>query len=266
MGAAPKFSIIIPAHNEEKHLPLCLDAIAAASKSFPGAVQTIVVLNRCTDDTEAVARARADLVLRQDRKSIAATRNCGAQAARGDIVITIDADSRMTPNMLARVDHRLRNPRCVGGGVIIHPERVSLGIALTALVFWVLALPLGLSAGMFWCRREDFAALGGFDERLHSGEDIDFARRLKALGRSRGQRYGTIMSAQIVTSCRKFDMFGDWFTLKLLVKNPRLFWDGLHGKSRELGERYWYNCRSSTTPPPGINPAEKRSSGGDCGG
>ena len=49
-----KFSIIIPAHNEEKYIRKCLDSIAKASEAYKEQTEVIVVLNRCTDKTEEI--------------------------------------------------------------------------------------------------------------------------------------------------------------------------------------------------------------------
>ena len=50
------FSVIIPAHNEEKYIGKCLEAIKEAAESVsPRRVQVIVVANRCTDSTAAIA-------------------------------------------------------------------------------------------------------------------------------------------------------------------------------------------------------------------
>ncbi|AIE80162.1 Glycosyltransferase [Bacillus cereus] len=51
-----KFSIIIPAHNEEKYIRKCLDSIAKASEAYKEQTEVIVVLNRCTDQTEEIAK------------------------------------------------------------------------------------------------------------------------------------------------------------------------------------------------------------------
>ena len=53
----PRFSILIPARNEEKYLPGCLESITAAAEPFPDQVEIIVALNRCTDRTEEIALA-----------------------------------------------------------------------------------------------------------------------------------------------------------------------------------------------------------------
>jgi glycosyltransferase involved in cell wall biosynthesis len=49
------FSIIIPAHNEEKYIGACLESIEKAKQYVDEPVEVIVSLNRCTDKTEQIA-------------------------------------------------------------------------------------------------------------------------------------------------------------------------------------------------------------------
>lgn len=51
-----KFSIIIPAHNEENYIGGCLESIAKAAQPYKDQVEVIVVLNRCTDKTKEIAQ------------------------------------------------------------------------------------------------------------------------------------------------------------------------------------------------------------------
>jgi glycosyltransferase involved in cell wall biosynthesis len=203
-------------------------------RGYPGEVETIVVLNRCRDGTEEIARGRGARIVRDDRKNLAAIRNTGAQAATGEMLVTIDADSRMSANMLGEIDRALSGGRTIGGGVPIWPERLSAGIVLTGLV--LLAMLPGLSAGLFWCRREDFWALGGFDERLRVGEDVDFAKRLRTRGRVLGRPFRTLWRTRIVTSCRKFDRMGDGY----MLRRPGMLWRGVHGVDEGLGDEWFY--------------------------
>ncbi len=87
-------------------------------------------------------------------------------------------------------------------------------------------------------RREDFAAIGGFDERFVSVEDVDFARRLKAYGRTKGKHFGHLFKAHIVTSCRKWDQFGDWY----MVTHPSFVWRILAGHDQEAADRLYYDA------------------------
>lgn len=231
-------SVVIPARNEEKNLPLCLDAITTAARHAAIEPEVVVVINRCTDQTEQVARAAGALIVHSTAKNLSAIRNVGAAATTGEILVTIDADSRMSQTMFAEIIKRLDNPKIVGGGVMIWPERFSIGIAASGLMLLPIALWHRISAGLFWCRKSDFDAIGGFDEAWVSVEDIDFAKRLKAYGRKTGRRrFATILRARITTSCRKFDTFGDWFYLK----NPRLVWRLFKGRDQASADRMWYD-------------------------
>ena len=95
-----KVSVIIPAHNEEEYLPGGLTAVAAAAEICPGEVETVVVLNRCTDRTEEIAREAGVVTVREDSKNLSLIRNAGVAASTGEIVVTIDADSRLHPHFL----------------------------------------------------------------------------------------------------------------------------------------------------------------------
>jgi len=233
----PRFSILIPARNEEKYLPACLDSIRVAAEPFPEQVEIVVALNRCTDRTEEIALEHGAKIVRDDAKNLAKIRNAAATAATGEIVVTIDADSRMSSNMLLEIDRLLRSGRYVGGGVFILPERWSLGILTTLLLIGALLLRHRVSGGLYWCMREDFEAIDGFNEDMISLEDLEFAKRLKTHGKRTGKRFTTITKAHIVTSCRKFDIFGDWF----LVRNPRLVWRILTGKSQKAADQFFYD-------------------------
>ena len=233
-----KFSIVIPARDEERYIGKCLESIGEASKSYPNQVEIIVVINRCTDRTEEIARAHNAMIVRNDSKCLSKIRNAGAREARGEILITIDADSTMSPNMLVEVDRLLSAGKYIGGGVRIIPERMSLGILVSLiLILYPLVLLYRVSGGLFWCYRKDFFAVDGFDESIVSVEDVDFALRLKAYGKKQGKRFKKITKAYIQTSCRKFDKFGDWF----IFRNPKLVLKLLQGKNQKDADVFYYN-------------------------
>ena len=56
----PALSVIIPAHNEEKVLARCLDALLADSEA--GELEILVAANGCTDRTVEIARSYGDRV------------------------------------------------------------------------------------------------------------------------------------------------------------------------------------------------------------
>ncbi len=126
--ATKAISVIIPAHNEEGYIGRCLEAVRSAAKRIDMPVAIVVVLNRCSDNTELIAERYGAYVVTEDAKNLARIRNAGVRASKGDTIVTIDADSRMSDNMLKEVYRRLASGRYVGGGVPIVLERMSLGI------------------------------------------------------------------------------------------------------------------------------------------
>lgn len=242
----PEFTVVIPAHNEEKYIGKCIRAVLSAAKYVrPDTVEIIVVANRCTDRTCAIARHYGARVLINDEKCIAAVRNTGVFAARGEIVVTVDADSLMTKYSLAEIREKLASGKYVGGGTMPRFDRMSLGIAVSSMYVALKLLPVmiknggALSGAMFWAYKRDFEAVGGFDESLISLEDMNFACRLKKLGSGRGQRYGTLRRSYVTTSSRKFDEFGDWY----LIKNRRLTGRIFTGKDRSAADSFYYDVR-----------------------
>ncbi|MFM7418506.1 MAG: glycosyltransferase, partial [Alphaproteobacteria bacterium] len=84
----PKLSILIVARNEEARLPDCL-----ASASF--ADEIVVVLDRTTDGSAALARAAGALVLEGAWELEGDRRNAGIAACSGDWILELDADERV---------------------------------------------------------------------------------------------------------------------------------------------------------------------------
>lgn len=238
----PAISLIIPAHNEEAFLPACLQAARVAEVRAGIRLEIIVVLNRCTDETERIASEAGCRRVREDAKNLSIIRNAGVRAATGDIVVTCDADSRMHPDTFCDVLQRLETGRCVGGGALVLPERWSIGILASAMAVLPYLVFAGVSFGLFWFFKRDFDAIGGFDDRFVSVEDLDFARRLKAHGRITGRSWGTLTRSWLTTSCRKFDEFGDWY----LFRNPDFVRRVFRGDDRKAADHFWYDVRSGT--------------------
>ena len=239
------FSVIVPAHNEEQYIGKCLRAIRTAEEQTEsGSVQIIVVANRCTDNTAEIAAQYGAEVIENQDKCIASIRNAGAKAAAGEILVTVDADTCIAPETFTEIRTLLESGRYIGGGAVPTFDRASLGIAVSTFYVLLQMLPEiircrgMLSGAVFWCRKSDFDAVGGFDPSLVSLEDLDFAKRLKQYGKERGKKYGTLKS-KIYTSARKFDQFGDWY----LIKNRKLTKRIFTGKDREAADQYYYDVR-----------------------
>jgi glycosyltransferase involved in cell wall biosynthesis len=238
-GQQMKFSVIVPAYNEEKYIGECLESIRAAAGRISDPVEIVVVVNRCTDATESIAKSYGSIVVAENERNLSKIRNAGVAGSSGGVIVTIDADSRMSDNLFVEIKKRVESAACIGGGAALKAERVSPGILLSCLFFLApVIVRHGISMGLYWCRREDFVAIGGFDEKLLTGEDIDFAIRLKNYGKTMRKRYKIITSAHIVTSCRKWDLNGDWYLFKHLKMIGKIY----KGKRTELTDKWWYEA------------------------
>jgi dolichol-phosphate mannosyltransferase len=110
-------SVVVPARDEERRLPACLAALAADG----GAAEVIVVDDRSTDGTAAVAaRAGARVVagapLPDGWGGKAWALEQGLGAARGEVVVFLDADTRPRPGLLAALARELEHADVVSAG------------------------------------------------------------------------------------------------------------------------------------------------------
>ena len=242
---APVFSVVIPAFNEEALLPRLLSSLDIARANFAGGVEqseVIVGNNASTDATAAIARTRACTVVDVAQRAIAAARNGAARAAQGEVLCFVDADSIVHPDTFNQVEQVLKTGGCVVGATGVKMERMSLGIATTWAILVPMTRLLAMDTGVVFCRRADFAMIGGYREELLAGEDVDLLHRLKRLGRARGQRFMRTPGARAITSARKFDRYGDWHHLREMMFMPvRLM--GSRTALRRFVWKYWYEDR-----------------------
>src|SRR6476660_10128162 len=89
-------SFIVPAYNEEAELPGTLRAIHSAGIGYE--CEIVLVNDGSTDATAAIGEQFGARVISIERRQIAAARNAGAKAARGDVFIFVDADTRIGPD------------------------------------------------------------------------------------------------------------------------------------------------------------------------
>jgi len=231
-----KISVIIPAHNEEHFLPKGLEAIRAAEKNSPHPVEVVVVINRCSDRTEEIAKKAGAIVVKEDTPNLSMIRNAGLAAATGDILITVDADSCIHPMTFHDVVEKLDSGKFIGGGCYVLPERYSLGIICSMIMLTPRLMKHGVSFGCFWFTREVYEAVEGFDTSLLTVEDIDFAIRIKKHGKKLGKKFGCLYRSVLKTSCRKFDQYGEWY----MVRDPSFVRKVFDGHDQETADRYWY--------------------------
>jgi glycosyltransferase involved in cell wall biosynthesis len=203
----PRFSVIVPAYNEAEWLPECLSAVHEAMQAVAMAGEVVVVDNNSTDATADIAREGGARVVFEPVNQISRARNKGANAAAGDFLVFVDADTKLLPRVLFEALTNLESDDCCGGGATVQFDQPITGLARQLMRLWHwLARRYGLAAGCFvYCRRDAFDAIGGFSERVFASEEVWFSRRLVNWGKEHGKPFRLITSESVVTSSRKLD-------------------------------------------------------------
>lgn len=237
-----KWSIIIPAFNEEKLLPETLRSISEAAgviRERGAEWELIVCDNNSTDRTAEVARAAGARVVFEPVNQIARARNAGAAVATGEWLMFVDADSRPHRGLFERVVEHARSAGVLAGGCLVRTDADHVVFdALTAL--WNrLSRSMKWMAGSFvFCRAEAFRSVGGFDERLYASEELDLSGKLKRLARQRRQTVIIITDEVLLTSGRKVQLYSKWELLSLLAQSLVLPWLTLRRR-----QKFWYDGR-----------------------
>ncbi len=242
---ALRFSLIIPAYNEQHYLPALLDTVEAACENYRGGrngIEVIVADNASTDHTAEIAFARNCRVVREEKRVIAAARNAGAAAAHGEILAFVDADSRIHKNTFNAIEGVVSSGKAIAGATGVHLERMSPGIFMAYMALLPLIWVTGMDTGVVFCGRNDFMEIGGYDEKKLFAEDVDFLWRLKRLGRSRGRKLIRTTSARAVASTRKFDQYGDWHYFSLIIHTLYGMFVS-PGHVEQFAKKYWYDNR-----------------------
>lgn len=195
-------SIIIPAYNEEALLAGTLRAVRASADAVSVPYEIIVVDDGSTDRTAEIAREHGARVVGVNLRHIAAARNAGAKVAAGELLIFVDADTLVPPEVLRGAVAAFR-AGAVGGGAGARQDSNDprWGPPVFAFAAWLMRTA-GWAAGCFMFVRADvFHRVGGFDERYFASEEIHLSRAVKKHGRF------VILRQRVITSGRKGRLF-----------------------------------------------------------
>src|SRR5258708_20294880 len=115
-------SFVIPAWNEESVSGPTLEAVSVATRHLTVPSEVIVADDSSTDRTAEIARQHGARVVSVQHRQISATRNAGARAAQGDLLIFIDADTIVNQEVVCAAVAAVR-AGAVGGGCPIRFTR-----------------------------------------------------------------------------------------------------------------------------------------------
>lgn len=183
----PRFSVVVPAHNEADGLAATLEALQAQDVDV--AYEVVVVDNASTDATASIARAYGVEVVGEPRRGVCQARQSGVDAARGEIIASTDADTVAPRDWLRRLDLALRaDPGLVAVAGPCRYADPPWWAAVFPPAFFVVVDRLHARTGRLLYltatnvafRREGFP---GYDVRLtQGGDEVDLRRRLQAWG------------------------------------------------------------------------------------
>lgn len=119
-AVAPSFSVVVPCYNAASTLAEVLEALLA---SDPPPEEIIVVDDGSVDGSSAIAsRFPVRLVRHETNLGVSMARNRGAELVRSDLVIFVDSDIVVPPELFGRlVAYLLEHSELVGVSVLVDP-------------------------------------------------------------------------------------------------------------------------------------------------
>lgn len=234
-------SVIIPTLDESAQLPETLKRVRATLK--PGD-EIIVADGGSRDDTREIAAEMGAHVVRSPRGR-GTQLNAGADAAAGDTLLFLHADTHLPPDAADLVRRALTDPAVIGGNFTLRFDAPGFLARLFAAVYNARSRRSRLFYGdsAVFVRRSVFDALGGYREAVLM-EDYAFCLALRAEARRQRPHLPLCQSlpllpSPVITSARRFHgkhglawrMVGVWSLLHLLYTL---------GANTEALERWFY--------------------------
>lgn len=245
----PLVSVIIPCYRQAAHLSGAIES--AMRQTYPHQ-EIVVVDDGSPDATSEVAGRYPDVrCLRQAHQGLAAARNAGLEASRGELVVFLDADDRLMPRALELGLECLRTRPDAGFAFGGH-KRVHVGAGVTEYVH-VPVVPQSMyleflarncmgmhGAGLF--RRDAVLTVGKYDQTLEAAEDYDLCLRLS-------RRFAVACHRHVVAEYRMHEgnmsrdsglMLRE--SLRALRKQKPHLESADQRAAFRSGVRYWQNC------------------------
>ncbi len=214
-------SVVIPAHNEERYIGACIESIL---RHKTAALHEIVVVDNASTDRTAELAGSYPLVrvVKEPAKGLTRAREAGRNAAQGELLAYVDADSLVPANWFTLMEQEFSaNPRlvCLSGPCDYYD--LPSWKKVVVRTYWRIAHSLSFATralvmgSNFVVRRVALDAIGGFDTSIEFyGEDTNIARRLREQGTVK-----FLPSFRVSSSARRFHGQGMLTTGTVYVLN-----------------------------------------------
>ncbi|HEV8522947.1 MAG TPA: glycosyltransferase family 2 protein [Terriglobales bacterium] len=122
-AGAPLVSVIILTYNEEANLPACLESLVGLR------AEVLVVDSGSTDSTREIAQAAGVPLYRHPFEHYAAQRNWAQRnlPLQCDWVLHLDADERLTPELVAEINSVVERPAADVAGFLLRKRTLFMG-------------------------------------------------------------------------------------------------------------------------------------------
>ena len=196
-----KISIIIPTLNEARCLGETLEQIQKLSP------HEIIISDGGSDDNTLKIPAKFTQHLIKGPTGRALQLNAGAQAATGDLLLFLHADSYIKLASYKKMLYAMKNPEVIGGAfsLLIDSNRMALQIINQFANLRSKYLGRAYGDQAFFVKKQVFQKMEGFTE-FPICEDLDFYKRLKIMGSV------VLLKEEVLTSSRRWANEGIWFT------------------------------------------------------
>jgi glycosyltransferase involved in cell wall biosynthesis len=246
-----RLSVVIPVRNDAAMLATALEALGRQHRPPD---EIVVVDNGSSDQSAEVARAGGARVIPQPVRGIPSAASTGYDAATGDIIARIDADTICPPQWLARIERRFRrepgldlltgDAQFYGSNELVHRLGESLYIGG---MYWSMTPYLGhppVFGSNFAMRREAWAELSS---EVHRGngihDDLDLSLHIKPW-----MRVEFDPEVVVEISARPFATFsGLSRRVAWVVPTLRNHWPEDSPWARRAARREWAQARSERT-------------------
>jgi len=192
-------SIIIPTLNEEKYLPFLLESIKEQDFSD---YEVIVADAGSKDKTLEIARRYTCKITQGGLPAVG--RNKGAEIAKGDLFLFLDADLILPPNFLKKIlkefqERNLDIATCCLGPLTKKKREKFLYQCFYNLPIRVSESFLAHASHLILVKKEVHKKIGGFNPEIKFAEDHAYARAARRVG-----RFGVLRCSKVFTWPRRF--------------------------------------------------------------
>ena len=183
-----RFSIVIPCFDEANYIGSALKSLK--KQDTTAKFEIIVVDNNCSDMTAEIARSYGAKIIKESRPGVCYARQAGTNAARGEIIVSTDADTTFDRSWLRRIDEQFNkdNLLVAVGGPCRYSDGPWWGKVYTHFLFGGSALHTKITGHPFYLTATNIAfkksVWTGYNlEITQGGDELDLLHRLRKQGR-----------------------------------------------------------------------------------